>query len=634
MLIILAGCSDSKKQNPVEIKDPVLEIAPSQIAALKSDMPAIGGVHGYAGSESCKDCHKNEHASWYRTYHRTMTQVANTDTVLADFNNIVLTNETTRFHLQTNGNALTVTMQPRIVPDDADIVPSFQTKVSLVTGSHHMQVFWLPEGAGNLQIGFPFTWLIPEKRWAPRESTFIRPPEAPHRPEVWNIVCSRCHTTAVEPHVNIAARTSDTKVGELGISCEACHGPGEQHITWHKEQLLQANVIPEPPQTSLVNSTSAKGNSTPPEKQDPIIQPKDLTAERSSQVCGFCHSMKWMDKTDNWRESGFHYRPGDDLELTTPIIRPSTADDIPALAEYLQRNPNILRDFFWPDGMVRVSGREFNGLIESPCYKSKQFSCVSCHSMHKSEPAGLVAERATGNGACTQCHTQYESTEELTRHTRHSPHSSGSSCYNCHMPFTTYGVLKAIRSHQISSPNVESQQKSGRPNACNLCHLDQTLEWTANTLSGWYGHQIPELSAADRNVASSVNLALKGDAGQRALLAWHLGWEEALKASGQEWTPVVLAQLLDDPYAAVRCVAERSLKKISNLTPSGYDFATAPQTREPVRSAIWENWQKLGSTNRSVQPRLLLYPANLEQQKLAYEELINQRDNRPVRLRE
>ena len=51
------------------------------------------------------------------------------------------------------------------------------------------------------------------------------------------------------------------------------------------------------------------------------------------------------------------------------------------------------------------------------------------------------------------------------------------------MPFTTYGLLKTIRSHQISNPSVQATLETGRPNACNLCHLDKTLEWTANALT-------------------------------------------------------------------------------------------------------------------------------------------------------
>src|SRR2546423_9712951 len=138
------------------------------------------------------------------------------------------------------------------------------------------------------------------------------------------------------------------------------------------------------------------------------------------------------------------------------------------------------------------------------------------------------------------------------------------------MPFTTYGVLKAIRSHQVSSPRAADELATGRPNACNLCHLDKPLAWAANQLGRWYGHSIPDLSEDQTAVADAVRLALAGDAGQRVLVAWHLSWGPALQVAGKSWGSPVLAQLLDDPYAAVRCVAGRSLKQIApRIMPAG-----------------------------------------------------------------
>ena len=85
------------------------------------------------------------------------------------------------------------------------------------------------------------------------------------------------------------------------------------------------------------------------------------------------------------------------------------------------------------------------------------------------------------NEACTQCHPSIAA--NVTRHTNHGERSSGSACYNCHMPYTTYGLLKTIRSHTIGSPSVAETLNAGRPNACNLCHVDKTLRWTSDALA-------------------------------------------------------------------------------------------------------------------------------------------------------
>ncbi|HYV31666.1 MAG TPA: cytochrome c3 family protein, partial [Candidatus Binatia bacterium] len=503
-----------------------------------------------------------------------MTQIAAADTVQADFHDVVLTNDGVRFVLSQRGDEFRVRME-RPSPGSLASLETLEVRIGLVTGSHHMQVFWVPEGEGNTQIGFPFTWLIPEKRWVPRNSTFVRPPEVVHRSEVWNVVCSRCHATGIEPRMSSETRTMDTRAGELGIACEACHGPGQRHV---EARLAAENDKATPPDAAVLRSE--------------IVHPKKIEPARASQICGFCHSMKWIDKSETWQQHGFRFRPGDDLEQTTPIIRPSRVKEISGLGDFLGRNPDLLRDFFWPDGMIRVSGREYNGLLESPCYQGGKFSCLSCHSLHESDPDDQLARNRTGNGACTQCHQRFRDEPPLTAHTRHTAGSSGSECYNCHMPFTTYGVLKAIRSHQVSSPRIADELATGRPNACNLCHLDKPIGWAAKHLAEWYRQPMPNLPENSTEIANALRLALSGDAGQRVLIAWHLSWPSALQVSGTNWIAPVLGQLLDDPYAAVRCVAARSLQAIAGLTPPGYDFVEDPRSRPPVREAVWRAWQR------------------------------------------
>ena len=55
-----------------------------------------------------------------------------------------------------------------------------------------------------------------------------------------------------------------THVAEFGIACEACHGPGAEHIAFHKSMARDQEV-------------------------DPIVNPAKLTHERSTEVCGQCH---------------------------------------------------------------------------------------------------------------------------------------------------------------------------------------------------------------------------------------------------------------------------------------------------------------------------------------------------------
>ena len=103
---------------------------------------------------------------------------------------------------------------------------------------------------------------------------------------------------------------------------------------------------------------------------------------------------------------------------------------------------------------------------------------------------------------------------------------------------------------------------TGRPNACNLCHLDKTLAWTADYLERWFGITKPVLGEDERSVAASVLWLLKGDAGQRAIIAQAMGRRPAQQASGSAWLAPYLALTQKDRYDAVRIIATRSLNTL------------------------------------------------------------------------
>ena len=52
---------------------------------LNSKIPNKEQTKGYISSDNCKSCHPSEYASWYGTYHRTMTQVAGSHSVMGRF---------------------------------------------------------------------------------------------------------------------------------------------------------------------------------------------------------------------------------------------------------------------------------------------------------------------------------------------------------------------------------------------------------------------------------------------------------------------------------------------------------------------------------------------------------------------
>jgi hypothetical protein len=152
----------------------------------------------------------------------------------------------------------------------------------------------------------------------------------------------------------------------------------------------------------------------------------------------------------------------------------------------------------------------------------------------------------------------------------------------------------------------------GRPNACNLCHLDKSLAWTADQLNAWVKRESPALTKEQKETPAGLLWALKGDAGQRALAVWHFGWKPAQDASGTNWAAIVLAPLLNDSYAAVRYMTARAIKTMPGFSDFKFDFVAAEATRKKVADEVSSRAEKL-STNRPGVDRALI-PVLLKEQ--------------------
>lgn len=621
-ILLLSGCGgETSTSSPTSTPTPTnlhVVSVPSGPRVV-GEPPRQGGPAGYVSSESCRECHREPHATWQASYHRSMTQLPGTHSIVADFDGVVLETSDERFTLSREGNEFWAAIDDleewRAAPADHKPAP-VRVRIGLVTGSHHMQAFWLPGGFGNSQIGFPFTWLIGDRRWAPRHDVFIRDPHAAPPVETWNMSCIRCHATAGQPRPRKEQETFDTRVGELGIACEACHGPGEEHVkrarAFHAARSADATVL-KPPDWA-------------------VVQPEKLDKTRQAHVCAQCHAMKWFDATEEWVENGFRYRPGDDLESTTPILRPTRLHEQPWLRGVLQRAPQLLEQFFWNDGMIRVAGREFNGLLETACYQRGEMTCLSCHSLHDyADRDDQLKPGMDGNGACVGCH---DAVRFGPAHSRHPAGSSGDLCYNCHMPHTTYALLKGVRQHQIDSPRVETTLATGRPNACNLCHQDRSLAWTADRLSEGYGRPRVSVPEDRRETSEVVRALLAGDAGQRALAAWHLGWEPARALTGEDWQAPVLSRVLADPYAAVRYITHHALRSFPGYADLRYDFARPAAEHEGVVREASRRWTQATRLRTPQTSAALLLTPDGRLATDAVDGWLRQRDDRAVHLRE
>ncbi len=566
---------------------------PTRPIAVRSD--------GYVSSDACQACHPGEYASWHRSYHRRMTQLPTPEAVRAPFDGSEMEIHGKRYRLSAHDGGFWVETdggEPR--------------RVVMTTGSHHFQAYWFETGKGR-QLGlFPFMYKLSEQRWLPFNALVLTPPDYPQHTlgGEWNELCIICHSTHGKPGV-IEGQAVDTQVAEFGIACESCHGPGAEHVRANENPLRR-----------LALRLGDDGDET-------ITNPARLSPLRSAQVCGQCHAVQALGDADDWLRDGTSYRPGDDLFATR--------------IEALGDDPGAFETRFWPDGRVRVGGREYPGIVHSACFKSGELTCLSCHRMHQDtddlRPAELWADDQLEVGmrtdaACLGCHPDLTSPEAQRAHSHHAPESAGSRCQACHMPLAAFGLHKATRSHHIAIPTANETAEMGRPNACNLCHLDRTLAWTAERLEEWYGMPPPELSVPERRIATGVWWVLAGDANQRALAGWHMGHAPAQRASGTDWMVPYLAHLLRDPYEPNRAVALHALRTLPGFETRDVEYvAQWPEGVDAEALEIQRAWIARTQRNHRARPELLMR-ANGVFDVQAAREVSRHRDRRPIFLAE
>src|SRR5262249_53973359 len=219
-------------------------------------------------------------------------------------------------------------------------------------------------------VFFPSPSLTAPGRWVPGAAVFLTPPQANSGivPRLWNANCVPCHSVAGQPGAATPRETPDTRVAELGIACEACHGPGGEHVRVNGD-----------PARRYARHLASDGDPT-------IVNPRRLPPERASEVCGQCHGVAPMRGLDAWRRRGPAFRPGAALEDDRLLIgyeadprEPWKRFAAPGLPPYMDQH-------FWHDGTVRISGREYNGLHESRCAERGGLGCLSCHGMHRTDP--------------------------------------------------------------------------------------------------------------------------------------------------------------------------------------------------------------------------------------------------------
>ncbi len=360
--------------------------------AVAIDLATARELHGaaYAGSAACGACHAEHSASWHRTFHRTMTQEAGPETVAGDFSGATYTYEgiTARMHRDGAGRYLMTFTR-------AAGGPAVDAVVTRAVGSRRYQQY-LADVDGALWR-LPIAYHVEERRWFHMNGAFLTPDpkdsddagdeahnaltelgsaERSRRGRVrepfqgsrlndtprfgggafdrhvtrWNDNCVFCHNVAPNPGRDPATGAFRTTVAELGVACEACHGPGEAHVRANADPVRRYTLHA----TGIADPT--------------IVNPARLSPSRGADLCGRCHGQRIADDVGPFLAHGDPFVAGDDLGLySAPLWR-----DTPRAGD---RTAFAAR--FWDDGTPRLTAYEYQGLLESPCAQRGTLTCTT-----------------------------------------------------------------------------------------------------------------------------------------------------------------------------------------------------------------------------------------------------------------
>ena len=402
----------------------------------------------------------------------------------------------------------------------------------------------LPEG--RIYV-LPVFWHIASRRWVDWKEITPIPDGAHDIRQIWNANCFNCHGTNIVQGYDVAEKKYKSSWTEMGIGCEACHGPGREHVTlmeaWEKDPASKPKY----------------DNSSKNRQLSDILKTFSVRSSEPRRVydtCAYCHGNK--------KNAFVGFKGGDRFaDYALPFI---ISDPIP---------DNDLQGEFWPDGRPNRFNRP-QALTLSGCFKAGAVTCTSCHVAHGSRNDFSlkvnIHQGRTGDLLCTQCHTTPKtgsgepgtgnlkpsfSGAGLKEHTFHAPESAGSRCINCHMSDVNWRLLIRRRDHTFQAPVPENTTQFGIPNACTTCHDDRTPEWAAKQMTDWWGDGERRAKAA--TLADVMYRAGSGDGSTlpdlarlavdrsnglliRASAADYIGRLVAESRSGQQKGPVAQSQ--------------------------------------------------------------------------------------------
>jgi predicted CXXCH cytochrome family protein len=483
----------------------------------------------YLGSSACRRCHEDQYASWQRALHLKMTRGAAESEILGNFR------DGTRFEKYGRAYEMSTREGRRFITVRRRGADPETFEVHYTLGARRFQGYLSKLPDGRIYV-LPAFWHVETAQWIDFKE--ITPLPDDHGREhdfrqIWNVNCFNCHATNLAQNFDRRTLTYQTTWTEMGIGCEACHGPGGDHVPlmdeWEKNPASR-------PRYDTGKENAQLGAILK------IFSPRTAERRQVFDACGYCHG----NKTNYF--TGF--KPGDlyeDYALPFLISQPIPREDP--------------QGDYWPDGRPTRFNRP-QALTVSGCFMKGQAVCTDCHLAHgarNDHALKLPFERS--NGLCTQCHATLAQPDALRTHTRHAADSAGSRCVECHMSDVNWRLLNRRRDHTFAPPIPELTAAYGTPNPCTTCHDDRTPEWAVRTMDEWFGPGDHARREASARLADVMYRAGGGDPmaiGPLAAIVADRSRGALIRASAAEFIGRLAPQAGKIPTGALNALAAAS----------------------------------------------------------------------------
>jgi tetratricopeptide (TPR) repeat protein len=293
----------------------------------------------------------------------------------------------------------------------------------------------------------------------------------------WNFMCADCHSTGLRKNFDAAQNRFATSFAEIDVSCEACHGPGSNHLAWARREGDWQRFEPgRGLAVQLDERRDVRWTLDPATGNARRSRPRGTS--REIDVCGRCHARAGK----IWGDGG----PGAPLLDT-------------------HRVSLLVEGLYWSDGQMRDEVYDYGSFLESRM-AAQGVTCSDCHEPHS------LKLREPGDAVCGQCHQPAKYAAET--HHFHPAGSAGAACAACHMPTSTYMQIDPRHDHSLRIPRPDRSVHLGTPNACNACHPKQSPEWAMREIR----RRHPQPKPGFQTFAEAFHAAAGGNPGAQDLL--------------------------------------------------------------------------------------------------------------------